>query len=54
MRNGKMGAYAQQRMERCSVPTAKSLKKSRNKFISGCESMRIENVRSHEARDAHQ
>ena len=28
-------------------------KTSRNKFISGCESMRIENVRSHEASNAH-
>ena len=28
-------------------------KTSRNKFISGCESMRIENVRSHEACNAH-
>ena len=28
-------------------------KTSRNKFISGCESMRLENVRSHEASNAH-
>ena len=28
-------------------------KTSRNKFISGCESMRIEKVRSHEASSAH-
>ena len=28
-------------------------KTSRSKFISGCESMRIENVRSHEASNAH-
>ena len=28
-------------------------KTSRNKFISGCESMRIENARSHEASNAH-
>ena len=28
-------------------------KTSRNKFISGCESMRIENVCSHEASNAH-
>ena len=29
-------------------------KTSRNKFISGCESMRIENVRSHEASNTHE
>ena len=28
-------------------------KTSRNKFISGCESMRIENVRSHEGSNSH-
>ena len=28
-------------------------KTSRNKFISGCESMHIENVHSHEASNAH-
>ena len=28
-------------------------KTSRNKFITGCESMRMENVRSHEASNAH-
>ena len=28
-------------------------KTSRNKFISGCESIRIENARSHEASNAH-
>ena len=28
-------------------------KTSRNKFIKGCESMRMENVRSHEASNAH-
>lgn len=54
MTNGKMGTRGcQQRMGRCSALTAKSLIKQAETNSFQAESMRIENVHSYEARNAH-
>ena len=53
MRNGKVGVHDfWQRMERYCPYRKEFDKTSRSKFISGCDSMRIENVHSHETSNA--
>ena len=51
-KDGRPWLSAEDRKMFCSYCKAFD-KTSRNKFISGCEAMRIENARSHEASNAH-